>query len=133
MDRSLGLNILAAGRCGACVQGDHVDRPLGTKHTGSWQVWCLCTRRRRGQIPGNKPTTIYLLNILAAVRWGCFVYKETTRTELSDQNRGGSLKKLSLAGLARLSWLRYSCLRFGLASVGYCGLRVHDRPVYTAG
>jgi hypothetical protein len=88
----------------------------------------VCRETTWTEIPGNKPTTIYLLNILAAVRWGCFVYKETTRTELSDQNRGGSLKKLSLAGLARLS-----CLRFGLASVGYRGLRVHDRPVYTAG
>ncbi len=40
----------------------------------------------------------------------------------------GVLKKLSLAGLTRYSWLR-----FGLASAGYRGLRVHDRPVYTAG
>ncbi len=38
------------------------------------------------------------------------------------------LKKLSLAGLARLSRLR-----FVLASAGYRGLGVHDRPVYTAG
>jgi hypothetical protein len=29
------------------------------------------------------------------------------------------LKKLSFAGLAKLSWLRYSWLRFGLASAGY--------------
>ncbi len=45
----------------------------------------------------------------------------------------GVLKKLSLAGLAKLSRLRYSWLRFGLASAGYRGLGVHDRPVYTAG
>ncbi len=43
------------------------------------------------------------------------------------------LKELSLADLAKLSRLRYSWLRFGLASVGFCGLGVHDRPVYTAG
>jgi hypothetical protein len=36
------------------------------------------------------------------------------------------LKKLSLAGLAKLSRLRYS-------SAGYRGLGVHDRPMYTAG
>ncbi len=29
--------------------------------------------------------------------------------------------------------LRYSRLRFGLASGGYRGLGVHERPVYTAG
>ncbi len=34
----------------------------------------------------------------------------------------GVLKKLSLAGLAKLSPLRYSWLRFGLVSAGYCGL-----------
>ncbi len=45
----------------------------------------------------------------------------------------GVLKKLSLAGLAMLSQLRYSWLRFGLASAGYRGLGVHDWPVYTAG
>ncbi len=45
----------------------------------------------------------------------------------------GVLKKLSLAGLAQLSRLRYSWLRFGLASAGCRGLGVHDRPVYTAG
>ncbi len=43
----------------------------------------------------------------------------------------GVLKKLSLAGLNRL---RYSWLRLGLASAGYRGLGVHDRPaVYSAG
>jgi hypothetical protein len=42
--------------------------------------------------------------------------------------RGGVLKKLSLSVSAKLSWLR-----FGLASAGYRGLVVHDRPVYTAG
>ncbi len=42
---------------------------------------------------------------------------------------GGVLKKLSLAGLAKLSRLRYSWLRFGLASVGYRGLGVHERPL----
>ncbi len=45
----------------------------------------------------------------------------------------GVLKKLSLAGLAKLRRLRYSWQRFGLASAGYRGLWVHDRPVYTAG
>ncbi len=46
--------------------------------------------------------------------------------------RGGSLKILSLAGLAKLSRLRYNWLRFGLASAGYRGLGVHDRLAYTA-
>jgi hypothetical protein len=32
-----------------------------------------------------------------------------------------------------LSRLKYSCLRFGLASADYRGLRVHNRAVYTAG
>jgi hypothetical protein len=45
----------------------------------------------------------------------------------------GVLKKLSLAGLAKLIRLRYRWLRFGLASAGYCGLGVHDRPVYSVG
>ncbi len=40
----------------------------------------------------------------------------------------GVLKKLSLADLAKPSWLK-----FGLASAGYPGLVVHGRPVYTAG
>jgi hypothetical protein len=44
----------------------------------------------------------------------------------------GVLKELSLAGLAKLSRLRYNWLRFGLASAGFCGLGVHDRSVYTA-
>ncbi len=38
----------------------------------------------------------------------------------------GVLKKLSLACLAKLSRLRYSWVRFGLASAGYRGLVVHD-------
>ncbi len=45
-----------------------------------------------------------------------------------SQSRGypeaGVLKKLSLAGLGKLSQLRY-----GLASAGYHGLGVHGRPV----
>ncbi len=45
----------------------------------------------------------------------------------------GVLKKLSLASLAKLSRLRYSWLRFGVASAGYRGLGVHVNPVYTAG
>ncbi len=45
----------------------------------------------------------------------------------------GVLKGLSLAGLAKLSRLRYSWLRFILTSSGDRGLGVHDRPVYTAG
>jgi hypothetical protein len=45
----------------------------------------------------------------------------------------GVLKKFSLAGLAKLSRVRYSGLRFHLASAGYPGLIVHVRPVYTAG
>ncbi len=45
----------------------------------------------------------------------------------------GVLKKLTLAGLAKLSLLTYIWLRFGLASAGYRGLGVHDRLVYTAG
>jgi len=55
---------------------------------------------------------------------------------LCTQNRSpdaGVLKKLSSAGLAQLSRLGYSWLRFGLASADYSGLRVHDRPVNTAG
>ncbi len=51
----------------------------------------------------------------------------------SSLPEAGVLKKLSLAGLAKLSRLRYSWLRFGLASAGYGGLGVHDRSVYTAG
>jgi hypothetical protein len=50
-----------------------------------------------------------------------------------DYSEAGVLKKLSLAGLAKLSQLRYSRLRFGLASAGYHGLGVCDRPVYTTG
>ncbi len=53
--------------------------------------------------------------------------------ELKLQLEEGVLKKLSLTGLAKLSQLRYSWLRFGLASAGYCGLGVHNRPVYKAG
>ncbi len=41
-------------------------------------------------------------------------------------------KKLSLAGLAKLSRLRYSWLRFGLASADYRGLRVlHSRLTHS--
>ncbi len=40
------------------------------------------------------------------------------------------LLNLNLASLAKLSRLRYSWLRFGLASASYCGLEVYDRPVY---
>ncbi len=46
----------------------------------------------------------------------------------SRSTEAGVLKKLSLAGLAKLRRLRYSRLRFGLASAGYLGLGVHDRP-----
>jgi hypothetical protein len=58
-----------------------------------------------------------------------FTYK--TRLELKillnlyKKSEAGVLKKLNLASLAKLSWLR-----FGLASAGYCGLEVYDRPVY---
>ncbi len=48
-------------------------------------------------------------------------------------NEAGVLKKFSLAGLAKLSRRRYSWQRFVLASAGYCGLGIYDRPVYTAG
>ncbi len=45
----------------------------------------------------------------------------------------GVLKKLSLAGFAKLSQLRYSWLRFGLASAGYLGrfglAGVHSRLI----
>ncbi len=41
---------------------------------------------------------------------------------LNALRRAGVLKKLSLAGLAQLSQLRYSWLKFGLASAGYRGL-----------
>ncbi len=58
----------------------------------------------------------------------CFM----ARTKWWSVTRGGSLKKLSLASLAKLSQLIYSWLRFGMASAGYCGLGVHDRLVYTA-
>jgi hypothetical protein len=51
----------------------------------------------------------------------------------SFSSKAGVFKKLSLAGLAKLSRLRYSWIRFGLASACYSGLRVHDRPVYSAG
>ncbi len=51
-------------------------------------------------------------------------------TEMSILNQR---RKLSLAGLAKLSRLTNSWLRFGLASACYRGLGVHDRPVYTAG
>ena len=43
------------------------------------------------------------------------------------------LKKLSLAGLAKLSRLRYCWLRFGLALADYHGLRNHEMLVYRAG
>jgi hypothetical protein len=45
----------------------------------------------------------------------------------------GLLKKLSSTGLPQISQLRYCWLRFGLASAGYRGFGVQDRPVYTAG
>jgi hypothetical protein len=45
----------------------------------------------------------------------------------------GVSKKLSLAGLAKLSRRKYSRLRFGLASAGYPVLVVHDMPVYKQG
>jgi hypothetical protein len=45
-----------------------------------------------------------------------------------SDSEAGVLKKLRLAGLAKLSRLR-----FGLASAGYRGLGVHNKPVYTAG
>ncbi len=41
--------------------------------------------------------------------------------------KAGVLKKLSLDGLAKLSQLRYSWLRFGLTSAGYHGLGVNER------
>jgi hypothetical protein len=41
------------------------------------------------------------------------------------------LKKLSLAGLAKLSLLRYSCLGFCKASAGYRGLGIHNMPMYS--
>ncbi len=49
-----------------------------------------------------------------------------------EEPKTGVLKKLSLAGLVKLSRLRYSWLRFGMASAGYRGLEVHNRPVYIA-
>jgi hypothetical protein len=55
--------------------------------------------------------------VAVALLCGChFVYSEA-----------GVLKKLSLAGLAKLSRLR-----FGLASAGYHGLGVHVRTADTA-
>ncbi len=48
------------------------------------------------------------------------------------ESKPGILKKLSLAGLAKLSRLRCSWIRFGLASADFRELRVHNRPVYTA-
>ncbi len=51
----------------------------------------------------------------------------------SLQSEAGVLKKLSFAGLAKPSRLRYSWQGFGLASASYRGLRVHYRPVYKAG
>ncbi len=52
---------------------------------------------------------------------------------VSTKPEAGVLNKFSLGGLAKLSRLRYGWLRFYLASAGYRGLGVHDRPVYTAG
>jgi hypothetical protein len=49
------------------------------------------------------------------------------------RREAGVLKKLSLAGLAKLSRLRYSWLRLDLALANYHGLRGHNRLVYTAG
>ncbi len=59
----------------------------------------------------------------------------STLREAAQKNcpEAGVLKKLSLVGLAKLSRLKYSWLRFGLASAGYRVLGVHDKPVYTAG
>ncbi len=53
--------------------------------------------------------------------------------ELAPILKAGVLKKLNLGGLAKLSRLRYSWLRFALASAGYLGLGVYNRSVYTAG
>jgi hypothetical protein len=57
----------------------------------------------------------------------------TNNWEVVVSTEAGVLKKLSLAGLAKQSRLRYSSQRFGLASAGYRGLGVHDRLMYTAG
>ncbi len=53
---------------------------------------------------------------------------DTGRLE-TRRREAGVLKKLSLAGLAKLSRLRYSWLRSGLASADYPGLRAHNRLV----
>ncbi len=63
-----------------------------------------------------------------------FFYCTVSRSLLGGwEPEAGVLKKLSLAGLAQLNRLSYSCLRFDFASADFRGLRVHNRPVYTAG
>ncbi len=57
----------------------------------------------------------------------------TECAESTKSPEAGVLKKLSSAGLAKLSRPRYSWLRFGLASAGYRGLGVYGRPECTAG
>ncbi len=81
----------------------------------SWlsQLWCTL------QLKGHKRSPYFSSTPI------CTLWFSLTR--------GGSFKELSLASLAKLSWLRHSWLRFGLASAGYRGLGVHNRPVYTAG
>jgi hypothetical protein len=71
--------------------------------------------------------SINIQNVFPTV-WVCLkmpriLYPPPNQFLLSE---AGVIKKLSLAGLAKLSW-------FGLASASYRGLGVHDRPVYTAG
>jgi hypothetical protein len=75
---------------------------------------------------------LWCINVsLGAKETGCVKQRGPLLPFEYSKSRGypeaGVLKKLSLAGLAKLSRLRY-----GLASAGYRGLGVHDRLVYTA-
>jgi hypothetical protein len=65
-----------------------------------------------------------LLSMAKDAASGCIAISNgsSPSDELSTPPKAGVLKKLSLACLAKLSRLRYSWLRFGLASADYCGL-----------
>ncbi len=59
------------------------------------------------------------------------VEKDTDRLETS-RTEAGVLKKLSLAGIAKLSRLKYNWLRFVWPQPTFGDSRAHNRLVYTA-
>ncbi len=58
-------------------------------------------------------------------------YTAMYRPKLCPNTDAGVLKKLSLAGLAKLIRLRYSWIRYGLDAAGYRELGVHNRLTHS--